>query len=66
MTAIDHVGLAVPDLEAAIAFHIDVLGLRLIHREENGEQGVSEAMLGTADPASPPLLQLLAAKENLP
>jgi methylmalonyl-CoA/ethylmalonyl-CoA epimerase len=61
LIAIDHVGLAVPDLEAAIEFHTETLGLRLIHREENREQGVSEAMLGAGDPASPPVLQLLAA-----
>jgi methylmalonyl-CoA/ethylmalonyl-CoA epimerase len=61
LTAIDHVGLAVPDLDAAIRFHTETLGLRLIHREENREQGVCEAILGAADPASPPVLQLLAA-----
>jgi methylmalonyl-CoA/ethylmalonyl-CoA epimerase len=61
LTAIDHVGLAVPDLDAAIAFHTDVLGLRLIHREENREQGVCEAILGPTDSPSSPVLQLLAA-----
>ena len=45
LLAIDHVGLAVPDLDAAIAFHTDVLGLVLVHREVNVEQGVAEAML---------------------
>jgi methylmalonyl-CoA/ethylmalonyl-CoA epimerase len=64
LTAIDHVGLAVPDLDAAIAFHTEMLGLRLIHREENREQGVSEAMLSAADPASPSVLQLLAATDE--
>lgn len=43
--AIDHVGLAVPDLDAAIAFHTAVFGLELVHREDNVEQGVAEAML---------------------
>ena len=42
---IDHVGLAVPDLDAAIAFHTEVLGGRLAHRETNVEQGVEEAMI---------------------
>ncbi|MDR1449356.1 MAG: methylmalonyl-CoA epimerase [Propionibacteriaceae bacterium] len=46
-TCIDHVGYAVPDLDAAIAFHTEVLGFRLLHRETNTEQGVEEAMLGT-------------------
>jgi methylmalonyl-CoA/ethylmalonyl-CoA epimerase len=64
LTAIDHVGLAVSDLEAAIAFHTDVLGLRLIHREENREQGVCEAILGPADSSLPPVVQLLAAMDE--
>ena len=44
---IDHVGLAVPNLDEAIAFHTQVLGWRVLHRETNEEQGVEEAMLGT-------------------
>jgi methylmalonyl-CoA/ethylmalonyl-CoA epimerase len=58
---LDHVGLAVPDLEAAIAFHTEVLGLELRHRETNPEQGVAEAMLapvGVDDAAAQ--IQLLA------
>ncbi len=42
---IDHVGIAVPDLEAAIAWHTGVLGGRLGHRERNPDQGVEEAMI---------------------
>ena len=45
---IDHVGIAVPDLDAAIDFHVRVLGGRLAHREENAEQGVVEAMIAFA------------------
>ena len=45
ITGIDHVGIAVPDLDAAIAFHTGVLGGRLAHREENHDQGVVEAMI---------------------
>lgn len=54
-TAIDHVGLAVPDLDAAVAFHRETFGLRLLHEEVNVEQGVREAMMGVgtlADAAS--------------
>ncbi len=61
LLAIDHVGLAVPDLEAAIAFHRDVLGLVVQHEETNEEQGVREAML--APPTAPDgsaQIQLLA------
>jgi methylmalonyl-CoA/ethylmalonyl-CoA epimerase len=45
LLAIDHVGLAVGDLEAAILFHTRVLGLELRHREDNLDQGVAEAIL---------------------
>jgi methylmalonyl-CoA/ethylmalonyl-CoA epimerase len=49
VTAIDHVGVAVPDLDAAIAFYRDVFGMRVLHEEVNEEQGVREAMVGFAD-----------------
>lgn len=58
---IDHVGLAVPNLDEAIAFHTEVLGWRVLHRETNAEQGVEEAMLGTGDQtALSAQIQLLA------
>ena len=44
--AVDHVGIAVPDLDAAVAFHTTILGGRLRHREVNADQGVEEAMIG--------------------
>lgn len=43
--AVDHVGLAVFDLDEAIDFHCRTFGLVVTHREDNVEQGVSEAML---------------------
>ena len=46
--AVDHVGIAVPDLDVAIAWHTDVLGFEVVHREVNVEQGVAEAMLAPA------------------
>jgi methylmalonyl-CoA/ethylmalonyl-CoA epimerase len=46
VTAVDHVGIAVPDLDAAIARYTGVLGGRLEHREVNEDQGVAEAMIG--------------------
>lgn len=54
---IDHVGIAVPDLDAAIAFWTTTLGGQLRHREENADQGVVEAMIGWDDGAQ---VQLLA------
>lgn len=58
LLAIDHVGIAVPDLDLAIKFYQDVLGLRLAHIEVNQEQGVHEAMMSVGDSGSS--IQLLA------
>jgi len=57
-TAIDHVGIAVPDLDAAITFYEEVYGMRMAHRETNEEQGVQEAMMAVGDSGSH--IQLLA------
>lgn len=59
-TAIDHVGLAVPDLDAAIDFQTGTLGLRLLHREVNLDQGVAEAMLAAGDAPPETVVQLIA------
>jgi len=58
---IDHIGIAVPDLDRAIEQYRDWFGAQLVHREVNEEQGVSEAMLvvGEDGPAAP-RIQLLA------
>jgi methylmalonyl-CoA/ethylmalonyl-CoA epimerase len=57
-TAIDHVGIAVPDLDAAIAFYRDSYGMTLAHEEVNEEQGVREAMMAVGGSGS--CIQLLA------
>ena len=57
-TAIDHVGVAVPDLDDAIDFYQRTYGMRLLHEETNEEQGVREAMMGVGDSGS--CIQLLA------
>jgi methylmalonyl-CoA/ethylmalonyl-CoA epimerase len=44
-TTIDHVGIAVPDLDEAIAFYASTFGVHSVHEETNEEQGVREAML---------------------
>jgi methylmalonyl-CoA/ethylmalonyl-CoA epimerase len=59
VTAIDHVGIAVPDLDEAIAFYRDTLGFELTHVETNEDQGVREAML-SAPGDSGAAVQLLA------
>ncbi|MFT4010387.1 MAG: methylmalonyl-CoA epimerase [Nocardioidaceae bacterium] len=56
--AIDHVGIAVPDLDEAIAFYADAFGMTVLHEEVNEEQGVREAMVGVGDSGS--CIQLLA------
>lgn len=59
--AIDHVGIAVPDLDAAIEFHRVNFGLELAHEEVNEEQGVREAMVrAPGDTGSGTAVQLLA------
>lgn len=57
-TAIDHVGVAVRDLDEAVAFYERTYGMRLLHEETNEEQGVREAMMGVGDSGS--AIQLLA------
>jgi methylmalonyl-CoA/ethylmalonyl-CoA epimerase len=57
-TKIDHVGIAVPDLDAAIAFYAETFGIVSVHEETNQEQGVREAMLVVGDGST--LIQLLA------
>jgi methylmalonyl-CoA/ethylmalonyl-CoA epimerase len=56
---IDHVGIAVPDLDEAIAWYGETFGLASVHEEVNEDQGVREAMLAVGD-GSGPRLQLLA------
>lgn len=60
VTAIDHVGIAVPDLDAAIAFYGDNFGLQATHTEVNEEQGVREAMLHAPGDEGGTAIQLLA------
>jgi len=55
---IDHVGVAVPDLDEAIALYRDAFGMHVVHEETNEEQGVREAMVAVGDSGS--CIQLLA------
>ena len=57
-TCIDHVGVAVPDLDEAIALYRDAFGMEVQHQETNEEQGVREAMVAVGDSGS--CIQLLA------
>ena len=61
VTCLDHVGIAVPDLEAALEFYRSAFGWVNLHQETNEEQGVVEAMVGPADHApTAGVIQLLA------
>ena len=60
VTTIDHVGIAVPDLDTAIQWYADAFGLVATHVEVNEEQGVREAMLSAPGDAGGPAVQLLA------
>jgi methylmalonyl-CoA epimerase len=49
LTEIDHVAIAVPDLEAAIAYYGETFGATVDHRERVESDGVEEALLKVAD-----------------
>ncbi len=57
---IDHVGIAVADLDEAITFYTDVFGMTCVHSETNTEQGTREAMLRVGTDPTGPMIQLLA------
>ena len=58
ITHIDHVGIAVADLDAAIALYEKAYGMTCVHVEVNEEQGVREAMMAVGDSGS--YIQLLS------
>jgi methylmalonyl-CoA/ethylmalonyl-CoA epimerase len=49
LTLIDHVGVAVEEIDAALGFYTGVLKLELVHRETVPEQGVEAALLDVGD-----------------
>jgi methylmalonyl-CoA epimerase len=57
MTELDHVGIAVEDLDAAVELYGRLLGIRPVHREIVASQGVEEVLLG----AGRSYVQLLGA-----
>ena len=58
ITRIDHVGIAVADLDAAIELYEKAYGMTCVHTEVNEEQGVREAMMAVGDSGS--YVQLLS------
>lgn len=49
LTEIDHVAIAVRDLEAAVDYHRRAFGAGVAHRESVERDGVEEALLAVAD-----------------
>ncbi|MHB1486074.1 MAG: methylmalonyl-CoA epimerase [Acidimicrobiales bacterium] len=49
LTEIDHVAIAVQDLEASIAYYRDTFGAEVAHRERIESDGVEEALIKVAD-----------------
>jgi len=46
---IDHIGVAVEDLDAAIALHEETYGMEVVHRETVAEQGVEAVLLDVGE-----------------
>jgi methylmalonyl-CoA epimerase len=49
LTEVDHVAIAVRDLDAAVAWYADAFGASVAHREVVERDGVEEALLKVAD-----------------
>ncbi len=49
LSTIDHVGVAVPSIDEAVALYRDALGMPLVHRETVSEQGVEAALLDVGE-----------------
>lgn len=49
LTDIDHVAIAVRDIDAAIAWYADTLGALVVHREDVMSDGISEALIKVGD-----------------
>ena len=49
LTDIDHVGIAVRDLDAAVAWYEKMFGATVAHRERIESDGVDEALIKVAD-----------------
>src|ERR1700694_622447 len=49
LTEVDHVAIAVRDLDAAVAWYEETVGAKVAHREVVERDGVEEALLKVAD-----------------
>ncbi|KZS73437.1 methylmalonyl-CoA epimerase [Mycobacterium kansasii] len=64
VTGLDHVGIAVADLDAAIEWYHDHLGMILVHEEVNDDQGIREAMLAVPGAPRAAQIQLMAPVDD--
>jgi methylmalonyl-CoA/ethylmalonyl-CoA epimerase len=60
LTEIDHVAIAVDDLDTAIAWYAETFGAAVVHRERVESDGVEEALVAVADS----FVQLVAATRD--
>ncbi|HUB54344.1 MAG TPA: methylmalonyl-CoA epimerase [Mycobacterium sp.] len=60
VTGVDHVGIAVADLDVAIEWYCDHLGMILVHEEVNDDQGIREAMVASPSALEAGQIQLMA------
>ena len=49
LEVIDHVGVAVENIDSALALYRDTFGMPLVHREQVADQGVDAALLDVGD-----------------
>ncbi|MGZ4251525.1 MAG: methylmalonyl-CoA epimerase [Solirubrobacteraceae bacterium] len=49
LSTIDHIGIAVEDIDSALAMYRDAFKMELVHRETLAEQGVEAALLDVGD-----------------
>ena len=49
LSVIDHIGVAVENIDGALPLYRDALGMPLVHRETVAEQGVDAALLDVGD-----------------
>jgi methylmalonyl-CoA/ethylmalonyl-CoA epimerase len=64
VTGLDHVGIAVADLDVAIEWYSDHLGMVLVHEEINEDQGIREAMVAVPDVPGAAQIQLMAPLDD--
>jgi methylmalonyl-CoA/ethylmalonyl-CoA epimerase len=64
LSSIDHVGVAVEDIDATLALYQQSLQMPLVHRETVAEQGVEAALLDVGD-AHVELLQPLGPETSV-